>query len=210
MNMQRWVWLEVAVPHTTKRPPAIPDFNRHYIPEEIIRHIPSYQAQLNEKLALIEGDAEPIIRDIVARNTQLVCQTIRFLASGYLTPLNEAEKENKATWGGLISLYVFSRQLSIKTLKDAMLTQFCELIDSLNPAVFLAFARHYYAGWNYDKSQNTRLGCLIKIKLAEFLPRLQQTMAVKDISAEGGALGTQLIEVLLEDRLPKLPKREEP
>jgi hypothetical protein len=51
---------------------------------------------------------------------------------------------------------------------------------------------------------------LIKIKLAEFLPRLQQTMAVKDISAEGGALGTQLIEVLLEDRLPKLPKREEP
>jgi hypothetical protein len=44
LNMQRWIWLEVALPSHTKTPPSIPTFNRHYVPEAIIRHIPSYQA----------------------------------------------------------------------------------------------------------------------------------------------------------------------
>ncbi|KAM0695284.1 hypothetical protein Q7P36_005642 [Cladosporium allicinum] len=104
MNIQRWVWLEVTVPHTTKRPPNVPDFNRHYIPEEIICHIPSYQNELNEERALIVGDAEPIIRDGVPRDPQIVCKAIRFLASGYLTPLSEVDTEAIATWDGLARL----------------------------------------------------------------------------------------------------------
>jgi hypothetical protein len=208
MNIQRWVWLEVCGSKATHNAP-LSALHRYYVPEEIIAHIPTYLHQLNDKLAHIEGDAEPIIRDALARDPQLVCQTIRVLASGYLTPLNEADKESKGTWDGLISLFNFSTALSIKILKVAVLTQLCKLIDTLNPAVFLAFARHYYDDCSYGSRQNTDLGCLIKVKLAEFLPRLQQTMTIKDISAEGGILGTQLIEVLLEDRLPKIPKREE-
>jgi hypothetical protein len=205
MNMQCWVWLGVPLPLTTRGPPT---FNRYYISEEIIAHSPIYQAQLNGKLALIEGDAETIIRDGPVRDPQLVCQTVRFLASGYLTPLNEADKGTKGTWDGLIKLYNFSGTLAIVNLRDAMLKQFCYLIDALNPATFLAFARHYYDNWNPRVSENTSLRSLIKIKLAESLPRLQQTVVVKDISSEGGILGMQLIEVLLEDRALKVPKRE--
>jgi hypothetical protein len=82
-----------------------------------------------------------------------------------------------------------------------LLTKFCDLIDSLNPAVFLAFASRYYKETGCYPQGTSTLGCLIKVKLAEFLPRLQQTMTIKDISSQGGILGTQLIEVLLEDRV---------
>jgi hypothetical protein len=208
MNLQRWVWLEVAEPQPRAqndyhyRAPAISTtFNRHYVPEAIISHIPTYQTQLNEKLALIEGDAEPTLRDDVARSPELVCKTIRFLASGYLTPVEEGQKESKETWDSLVKLYNFSRLLSIKTLEVALLTKFCDLIDSLNPAVFLAFASRYYKETGCYPQGTSTLGCLIKVKLAEFLPRLQQTMTIKDISSQGGILGTQLIEVLLEDRV---------
>ena len=193
MDIQRWVWLEV-------RPLTCATFNRHYIPEEIIAHIPSYQAQLNEKLVLIEGDAEPIIRDNVARDPGLICQTIRFLVSGHL-PLNDADQQSQATWDSLVKLYNFSKMLSIGTLQTAMLRKFWHLIDALEPAVFLAFARRYYNNTGYRTQDTGRsLTGVIKAKLAEFLPRLQQTMTVKDISSQTGMLGMQLIEVLLEDR----------
>jgi hypothetical protein len=205
--LQRWVWLEVAEPQLPQAPidfqyrgPATPKFNRHYIPEEIIAHIPIYQIQLHEILALIEGDTEPIIRDDVARKPELVCKTIRFLASGYLTPVGDGEKESEGTWDSLVGLYNFSRLLSIKTLEVAMLTKFCDLIDALSPTVFLTFARRYYNETGRYPKESSTLGCLIKVKLAEFLPRLQQTMTIKVISSQGGILGTQLIEVLLENR----------
>jgi hypothetical protein len=139
------------------------------------------------------------VRDEVPRNPQVVCKTIRFLASGYLTPLEEVDREGKGTWDDLVELYNFSKALSIKTLEVAMLSEFSKLLDSLDPAVFLAFARRYYK--RNDKDQNKSLERLIKVKLADFLPRLQQTMSVKAISTEGGVLGRQLIEVLLEDRV---------
>jgi hypothetical protein len=209
MNLQRWVWLEVAEPQPQAqydyhyRPlPLNTTFNRHYVPEGIIAHIPTYQTQLNERLALIEGDTEPTIRDGVAHDSELVCKTIRFLASGYLTPVEEGQKESEETWDSLVKLYNFSRLLSIKTLELAMLKQFTSLIEALSPAVFLAFARRCY-GRNRGSPHDTTLAQLIKLKLAWSLPLLQHTMSVKDISSQDGTLGMQLIEVLLEDRALK-------
>ena len=206
MNLQRWVWLEVAEPQPQAQydyhyrpPPVVKTFNRHYVPEGIIAQIPTYQTQLKEKLTLIEGDAEPTLRDDVARSPELVCKTIRFLASGYLTPVDEGQKESKEIWDSLVELYNFSRALSIDTLELAILKQFTSLIEALSPAVFLDFARRYY-GRNGRSPHDTTLAQLIKIKLAWFLPLLQHTMAVKDISSQDGTLGMQLIEVLLEDR----------
>jgi hypothetical protein len=154
---------------------------------------------LDEKLALTEGDAEPIIRDGIAYDPQVFCKTIRFLASGYLTPLEEQDRESSKTWDSLVELYNFGRALSIESLQVTMLAQFCYLINAFDPAVFLALARRYYDR-NHDSTRNTSLRHLIKIKLAGVLPRLQQTMTIKDISSQSGILGMQLIEVLLEDR----------
>jgi hypothetical protein len=183
---------------------VVPIFNRHYIPEAIIAYIPIYQAQLNEKLALVEGDAELTIRDNSARDPQLVCQTIRFVASGYLTPRSEADKTNDhGAWDNLVKLYNFSTLMSIETLQVAMLTKFCNLIESLDPAKFQGFARRYYDRKTHNLYFTSTLGSLIKVKLAEFLPRLQQTMTIQEISSLGGYLGTQLVEVLLEDRIVK-------
>jgi hypothetical protein len=114
--------------------------------------------------------------------------------------VGDGEKESEGTWDSLVGLYNFSRLLSIKTLEVAMLTKFCDLIDALSPTVFLTFARRYYNETGRYPKESSTLGCLIKVKLAEFLPRLQQTMTIKEISSQGGILGTQLIEVLLEDR----------
>ena len=44
------------------------------------------------------------------------------------------------------------------------------------------------------------MGRMIKRKLAYFLPLLQESMTVDEISSEVGVLGKQLIAVLLEDR----------
>lgn len=192
MNMQRWVWLKVTVTvgSTSAR--------YYYVPEAIIRYIPSYKGQLDEQLASIKGDNEPVTTDQTARDPKTVGKAIRFLTSGYLYPLDATSSTCKDSLDDLVKLYKFSTALSIKRLETAILHHI-DIFEELTLAIFLAFARSYYDA-NGAEAQDTSLGDLIKKKLAEFLQRMVDLKTVDEIKNEDGILGRQLIEVSLEER----------
>jgi hypothetical protein len=192
IDMQRWVWLHVRVIDPTKIT------QQYYVPEYVVRHIPTYKRQLDEQLASIKGDKEPVICDLVARDTELIGKTIRYLASGYLYPLNAGSSTCKADLDDLVTLYQFSTALSIKRLETAVLHHI-DTFEELPLAIFLAFARSYYKMYGAD-AQDTSLSELIKRKLAAFLQHMIDTKTKEEIKNEGGILGQQLIEVLLEER----------
>lgn len=194
MDSKRWVWLIVNTISGTRT--ATKDF---YIPEKIIDHIPSYKTKLQDRLAAIEGDGEPTIRDLVRRDLEPFTKAIRFLASGHLAPLDTSAPTCSQTLDGHVELFKLSRKLSIKCLEDAVLDQIDNLqFRALPHVVFLGFARSYYIGG--ADTQHTSLGELIKKKLFSLLPYLQQSMSVGELSSEDGILGKQLMTVLLEDR----------
>jgi hypothetical protein len=205
MNAERWVWLEVAVSPVTKRSKANPSINRHYIPEKILDYTPSYKAQLKEKLASIEGDDEPVIRDDDPRDPQVVTKAIRFLVSGYLTPLDASSDDCEKTLDSLMELWYYGWRSSNMHLYLAAVSHI-EESKAITPKAFLAFARRFYDKYaeDYgDRIHTTSMGRMIRRKLAFFLPRLQESMTIDEISSEGGVLGKQLMVALLEDRNKK-------
>ena len=143
MNIQRWVWLEVAVLPANKKPRGNPTFNRHYIPEDIVNCIPSYKAKLQLKLAYIKDDDEPVIRDNEPHDPQVVSKAIRFLASGYLTPLNASTGDWDKTLDSLVELWAFGNSLSIRRVYTEIVHHI-EHCTALDLKVFLAFARRFY------------------------------------------------------------------
>jgi hypothetical protein len=98
----------------------------------------------------------------------------------------------------LVRLYNFSTALSIKRLETGILHHI-DAFEDPPLAIFLAFARSYYKKYGAD-AQDTGLGELIKKKLAAFLQHMIDTKTKEEIKNEGGILGQQLIEVLLEER----------
>jgi hypothetical protein len=212
MKTERWVWLEVAALPPKKRPRVNPSINRHYVPEAIIYHIPSYRAQLAEKLVSInshDDDDEPVIRDDQPRDPQIVTKAIRFLVSGHLTPLDASTNDCEKTLDTLVELWYFSSTLTIVSLSQALISHI-ENSTAVTLEIFLAFARRFYARFTdvYKTVERTSLGQMIKRKLAYFLPLLQESMTVDEISSEVGVLGKQLIAVLLEDRATKYEKSD--
>lgn len=116
MSLQRWVWLKIAV--TVNSSTGV---RQYYVPEAVVRYIPSYKSQLDEQLASIKGDNEPVIVDQTSRDPNVVGKAIHFLASGYLYPLNAASSSCKDSLDDLVTLYKFSTALSIKRLETAIL-----------------------------------------------------------------------------------------
>jgi hypothetical protein len=196
-SIQRWVWLEVAAPPADGNPEANSVVYRHYVPEGIVREIPGYKDQLDKQLGSIKGGSEPIIRDTYTRDPQIVSKAIRFLASGYLTPIDNSPNDCQKTLDSLVELYLFGNRSETRRLRKAVLFHIHHS-EALTLEVFLPFARSCYElPW-----MDPELGLwrLLKRKLAEFLPRIQQTVSVNEISSEGGMLGKQLFVVLLEYR----------
>ena len=197
IDYSRCAWLEIT--EASK-----PTYNytartvRLYVPQGVLRYVPSYEGQLNQQKATLKGDTQPTIRDPTPRNPEVVSKAIRFLVSGYLFPLDASSNTCKDTLEDLIKLYQFSTTLSIKRLEMAVFNHI-DTFDGLTLAVFLAFARSYYST-NGAQAQNTSLGELIKKKLAAFLQCMVDLKSVDEIKNEDGVLGRQLIEVLLEER----------
>jgi hypothetical protein len=198
MDMYHWVWLEIVVLDTVKPSDMAPAIKSIYVPADVVSHIPNYKRQLAEQLDCIEGEEEPAIRDKVARDPDIVAKAIRFLSSGYLSPLDAASSTCITNLHNLVMLYKLSRVLSIKRLETAVLIHI-DSFEELTLAVFLSFARSYYSASGVD-AQHTSLGDLIKKKLAAFMQPWVDTKTISEITEEGGVLGQQLIEVLLEDR----------
>lgn len=194
--MQRWVWLNITT--TTHTYNLSTRVQQYYVPEDIVQYIPSYKSQLDQQLASIKGDDEPVIQDQTVRDPNVVGKALRFLASGYLCPLDATSITCKDSLDNLVKLYKFSIALSIKHLETAILRHI-DTFEELSLAIFLAFARNYYNA-NGAEAQNTSLGYLIKKKLAAFLQHMVDLKTVDVIKNENGILGRQLIEVLLEER----------
>lgn len=197
IDVEHWVWLNITAPAQSNS--SAISVREYYVPETVVRYIPSYKIQLVGQLASIKGDDEPVIVDQTARDPKLVGKALRFLASGYLSPLDAASSPAcKHSLGELVALYKFSTGMSIKRLETAILHHI-DTFEDLSLAFFLAFARSYYSAHG-DEAKDTSLGDLIKKKLGEFLPLMIELGAVDEIKNEGGILGRQLIEVLLDER----------
>jgi hypothetical protein len=132
--------------------------------------------------------------------SKAVTNAIRFLSSGYLTPVNASTSACEKALQTLVQLYNFSIALKIVKLETAVLSHI-EVVnfEAMALDVVLGFARSYYNGDGAD-TQNSSLGRLIKTKLSLSLPRVQQSMIAAKISSEEGVMGKQLIAVLFEDR----------
>jgi hypothetical protein len=177
VNIKSWVWLEVTVLPASGMlgrgyPPATA--KHYYVPEEIIDQIPNYKSELDARRPFKNDDDEPIVRDTTPRNQQTVSNAIRFFSSGYLTPLDASSRTCEKILKDFVDLYNFSIALRIVSLETAMLDHIETLnFEALALNVFLAFARSYYNSVDISNTQTSGLGRLIKIKLAQLLPRLQ-------------------------------------
>jgi hypothetical protein len=202
--MKRWVWLEICVVLIGVKPKGSTIITHYYVPEEIIAYIPSYEAQLHERLASIQGDDEPVVRDNIPRDQQAVGRAIRFLVSGYLTPLDASSHTCTNTLHRLVDLYNLSIALSIESIETAVLDRIDNLdFEALGHGNFLTFARRYHSETG-PGTRGASLGRLIKKKLSHLMPHLEQSMIIGQVGYLGGGfergLGTQMLEVLLEDR----------
>lgn len=183
---QRWVWLSVKAPDSNKS-------HEYYVPESVIRCIPLYKQQLDEKLATAQDKFDILISDTVDRPRKCVTQTIRYLTTGYLRPL-DIPYTVRSDLLELVYLYRFSKLLSIKRLESGILAHI-DGFKNISIPIFLAGARfHYGIGGDRESS----LGQLIKKRLAELLPQMIELRTVDEIKTEGGILAQQLMEVLLE------------
>jgi hypothetical protein len=198
IDLQHWVWLEIKVLDTAKPSDLAPESRGIYVPADAVRHIPIYKCQLDGQLETLKGDEEPAIYDQTARDPRLIAKTVRFLSSGYLYLLSASSSTCMDNLDNLVDLYKFSTALSIKRLEVAILHHI-DTFEDFPLAVFLQFARSYYDA-NGAESQYTSLGELTKKKLAAFLQPWVNTKTVDEITNEGGILGRQLIEELLEER----------
>jgi hypothetical protein len=191
---------------TAKESDLAPKTRGICVPANAVRHIPIYKCQLDEQLQTMKGDQEPTIYDQTARDPRLIVKTVRYLSSGYLYPLHVSSSTCMGNLNDMVDLYNFSTALSIKRLEMAILHHI-DTFEDLQVAGFLAFARSYYDA-NGAESQYTSLGELIEKKLAAFLQPWVDTKTVDEITNEGGILGRQLIEVLLEERSSREKERQ--
>ena len=191
-STQRWVRLEVA----SKTPRAT---SLYYVSEDVIGHIPSYQAQLREELALIECEDEPVIQDLNPRDPQMVSKAIRFLESGYLTLPDASSSNFVKSLDSLVDLYFFGMALSIQRLVDEVPLHIFRIFKENSLAIFLPFARHCHDKKSGVNAQHIHIGYAIQLRLAHLLPRLQQSMTA-DESCEAKDMGKRLINLLVEPR----------
>jgi hypothetical protein len=103
LDYSRCAWLEIkeATYHSQGNRTV-----KFYIPQEVFRCIPSYKSQLDQQKAALKGDTEPTIRDQTSRDPEVVSKAIRFLASGYLFPLDAKSSTCKVTLEGFVKLSV--------------------------------------------------------------------------------------------------------
>lgn len=183
---QRWIWLSIKTHVSNKR-------DDYYVPESVLRCIPIYAQQIDEKLAVAQDRDDIIISDTTFRTRASITETIRFLTTGHLRPLDTAQTVRRDLLD-LLSLYNFSTLLSIKRLELGILAHI-DGFHGLGVPLFLAGARFYYG---IGGKRETSLGHVIKKRLWEFLPQMIELKAVDEIKTEGGILAHQLMEVLLE------------
>lgn len=183
------MWLSVGTLKTRKR-------DSYYVPESVIRCIPSYNKQLDEKLAAGQDIHDISISDAKYYPRAIVTETIRYLTTGYLCPLGDPVK----TLGHLfqlVNLYEFSVLLSIERLELGVLAHIDGFHD-ISVDLLWRSARFYYDVNGNEGYDETSLGRLIKKKLAELLPQMIERKIVDEIKIKGGLLAQQLMEVLLE------------
>lgn len=171
------------------------------LPEHIVRQISKYNELLDEAgcTEQVEGDAD--FDDDNTHDHRAFVQTIDFVSGASLRPIAGSKEDIKKTLNDLLGMYVVGVSLEIQTLQDAVLSHI-ESCPDLPVDIFLGFAKGLYDGCEpgnvTQQVLDSPVGQLIKRKLEILLPQLLQDGAAQRIKAEGGALSTQLLEVMIE------------
>jgi hypothetical protein len=94
----------------------------YYVPQRVITSIPLYREKLIlQLLSMDDEDDEPVIVDEVKRDQKSLGKALRFLATGYLAPLDASSTTTFNTIDKFTVLYDFSINLDIEDLEQAVL-----------------------------------------------------------------------------------------
>lgn len=123
--------------------------------------------------------------------------TLIFLGGTPLPVIGAAGTQDIDTLKSLLTMYDVCTELQIEALEHAVLGQLADYdFPELDTSV--AFAREVYGDTGSKKREvDFSIGKAVKLKLAALLLRLLQEGGAKDVTAKGGVLCTELLEVTI-------------
>ena len=173
--------------------------------EEILDQIPFYAQKLHTARSRTAKSRDRVQRlhisdDGGKRDEETLLRVFDWLATGLLPQDNNTADDDHPTAGSLLPLLSISAvatDLELPALADAAAERIVQRGDKLDIEAFLAFASVCYD--RYEVVAESILGCWIKAFMAERLHVLIDGGWVERIKNGGGELGTQLMEVLVEE-----------
>lgn len=164
-----------------------------------MQKIPFYKVDIQSTLSKTSPNGITTIRNakIPSAGEEAFIKTINFLGGTPLPALNTAGTEDIETLRSLLSVYDVCVELQIKGLEQTVLYHMSKYQYPKLEA-FVTFAREVYGDLGSKKrAVDSSIGKLVKVKLAALYPRLSQKGDVKRITAMGGVLSTELLEVTI-------------
>ena len=169
------------------------------VPQHIMQKIPFYKRDLQSALSKTCPNEITTITNvkIPEAGEEAFIKTINFLGGTPLPAINVTGTEDIDTLMCLLDVYDVYVELQTKELEQAVLDcvsryQYPKL------ETFVDFAREVYGDLGPKKrAVDSPIGKVVKLKLTALFPRLLQKGDVKRMTAMGGVLSTELLEVTI-------------
>ena len=172
-----------------------------FIPQQTLQRIPVYEFKVGRVLATKDRNDVPTIIDeallSAMEDPSTLVKTINFLGGAPLPNIGDAGADDNRTLSSLLGVYDVCIELKIKALEEAILGH----ISSCTYAtwdIFIKFAKEVYGDTGKKKrTVDSSIGRVIKLKLTAFLPSLMQDGTTQRVSAVGGVLSAQLLDITI-------------
>lgn len=169
------------------------------VPQHILQKVPFYKSELETALSATGPDGIPTIKNakIPDAGEEPFIKAIDFIGGTPLPAIDAPGAQDIETLKSLLAVYDVCIELQTEELEQAVLSH---ISDHQYPKLksFVEFARQVYGDVGSKKrTVNSSIGKVIKLKLTVLLPRLLQEGEEKRVTAMGGVLSTELLEVIV-------------
>jgi hypothetical protein len=172
-----------------------------FVPQHILQQIPAYASRLGSALATKDRNDIPAIVDegllSAVEEPHPLIKAINFLSGAPLPKIGDAGANDSITLSSLLSVYDVCIALEVNALREAILDHM-STCKYATWDIFINFAKEVYGDTGKKKrAPDSPVGKVIKLELTDFLPQLMQDGTAQRISAMGGVLSAQLLEITI-------------
>ena len=172
-----------------------------FVPQHILQQIPVYESSFVGALDTKDRNHIPTITDeqllSAVEQPDPLIKAINFLSGAPTPKIGDSGAYDSTTLSSLLGVYDVCIALEIKPLRDNILEHMssCKYVTW---DIFINFAKEVYGDTgNKKRAADSPVGKVIQLKLTAFLPQMMQDGTAQRISAMGGVLSAQLLDITI-------------